>query len=153
MVAEDIVVEALVKYWQLISTEDHENQEALLLTILKNKALDYLRHKAVHDAAIDSLAELNERELTIRISTLEACDPTEIFSDEIQKIMYKTLAALPEQTRRIFEMSRFESKSVKEIAEITQLSTKSIEYHITKSIKTLRTALKDYLPLFYFLFS
>ena len=54
--------------------------------------------------------------------------------------------------RHIFEMSRFENKSVKEIAEITQLSTKSIEYHITKSLKTLRTALKDYLPLFYFLF-
>ena len=152
MVAEDIVVESLVKFWKLISTGNNDASEALLLTILKNKALDYLRHKAIHDAAIENMVELNNRELNIRISTLEACNPEEIFSKEIRKIVYQTLETLPEQTRHIFEMSRFENKSVKEIAEITQLSTKSIEYHITKSLKTLRTALKDYLPLFYFLF-
>ena len=152
MVAEDIVVESLVKFWKLISTGNNDASEALLLTILKNKALDYLRHKAIHDAAIENMVELNNRELNIRISTLEACNPEEIFSKEIRKIVYQTLETLPEQTRHIFEMSRFENKSAKEIAEITQLSTKSIEYHITKSLKTLRTALKDYLPLFYFLF-
>lgn len=153
MVAEDIVAESLVKYWRLIAEGEKEVTEALLLTILKNKALDYLRHKAVHDAAMESLEEIGIRELNLRISTLEACDPQKIFSDEIQAIVHKTLEILPEQTRRIFEMSRFENKTVKEISEITQLSPKSIEYHITKSLKTLRTALKDYLPFFYFLFS
>ena len=153
MVAEDIVAESLVKFWRLITSGNNDASEALLLTILKNKALDYLRHKAIHDAAIENMVELNNRELNIRISTLEACNPEEIFSKEIQKIVYRTLETLPEQTRHIFEMSRFENRSVKEIAEITQLSTKSIEYHITKSLKTLRTALKDYLPLFYFFFS
>ena len=53
MIAEDIVSDSLVKYWRLISTQKGEATEALLLSILRNKALDYLRHKAVHDAAID----------------------------------------------------------------------------------------------------
>ena len=53
MIAEDIVSDSLVKYWRLISTQKGEATEALLLSILRNKALDYLRHKAVHDAAIE----------------------------------------------------------------------------------------------------
>lgn len=49
-------------------------------------------------------------------------------------------------------MSQYGDKSNKEIAQELGLSTKSIEYHITKSLKALRVALKDYLPLFYFIF-
>lgn len=153
MVAEDIVSESLVKYWKAISKNEGEITEALLLTILKNKSLDYLRHKAVHDAAIENLIELNNQELNIRISTLEICNPEEIFSDEIQTIIQRTLQSLPEQTRRVFEMSRFENKTAKEIADETNLTVKGVEYHITKSLKALRIGLKDYLPLFYFIFS
>ncbi|WP_270616695.1 sigma-70 family RNA polymerase sigma factor, partial [Parabacteroides distasonis] len=75
------------------------------------------------------------------------------FSHEIQTIIHNTLQSLPEQTRRIFEMSRFENKTVKEIAEETNITAKGVEYHITKALKVLRINLKDYLPLFYFLFS
>ena len=167
MIAEDIVSDSLVKYWRLISTQKGEATEALLLSILRNKALDYLRHKAVHDAAIENLEEIKnasieelseidgikKRELSIRISTLEACDPEEIFREEIRTILQRTLQSLPEQTRRIFEMSRFENKTVKEIAIETNLTVKGVEYHITKTLKVLRINLKDYLPLFYFLFS
>ncbi len=153
MIAEDIVSDSLVKYWRLISTQKGEASEALLLSILRNKALDYLRHKAVHDAAIENLEEIKKRELSIRISTLEACDPEEIFREEIRTILQRTLQSLPEQTRRIFEMSRFENKTVKEIAIETNLTVKGVEYHITKTLKVLRINLKDYLPLFYFLFS
>ena len=140
-----------MKYWRLISTQKGEATEALLLSILRNKALDYLRHKAVHDAAIENLEEIKKRELSIRISTLEACDPEEIFREEIRTILQRTLQSLPEQ--RIFEMSRFENKTVKEIAIETNLTVKGVEYHITKTLKVLRINLKDYLPLFYFLFS
>lgn len=152
MAAEDIVAEALVKYWRLASTPGAEVNEALLLTILRNKALDYLRHKAIHENAVEQIFALSARELSIRISTLEACDPQEIFSTEVRAIVRDTLRQLPEQTRQIFEMSRFGGHSVKEIAEATGLSVKGVEYHITKALKALRVALKDYLPLFYFLF-
>ena len=47
-------------------------------------------------------------------------------------------------------MSRFENKTVKEIADETNLTIKGVEYHITKALKALRINLKDYLPLFYF---
>ena len=129
-----------------------EHIEALLLTTLKNKSLDHLKHEAVKTEALRTLTDMRQRELDIRISTLEACNPEDIFSTEVQQIVTATLALLPEQTRRVFEMSRFENKTNKEIAEELQLTVKGVEYHITKDLKPLRENLKDYMPLFYFYF-
>jgi len=90
--------------------------------------------------------------LAIRISTLEACNPENIFSEEIRTILVKTLQELPPQTRKVFMMSRFEQKSGKEIAEMLGITVKGVDYHIAKALKALRISLKDYLPLFYLLF-
>ena len=152
MVAEDIVSEALIRFWETTKKETVEHPMSLLLAILKNGALNYLKHHTVKDSATESISSKMIRDLNYRITTLQACDPEEIYSSEITGIVEKTLQSLPEQTRRIFEMSRYESIPVKEIAQELSLSTKSVEYHITKALKLLRVALKEYLPLFYFLF-
>ena len=54
---------------------------------------------------------------------------------------------MPEQSRRIFYLSRVERMPHREIAEKMNISVKGVEYHITKVIKELRIQLKDYLPL------
>lgn len=79
--------------------------------------------------------------------TLEDFEPYEVFTKEIQEIVDRTLDALPEQTRKIFVMSRNENKSHKEIAELLDITTKGVEFHISKATRTLRLALKDYLPV------
>ncbi|MDR1092439.1 MAG: RNA polymerase sigma-70 factor, partial [Prevotella sp.] len=48
--------------------------------------------------------------------------------------------------------SRFENLSRQEIADALGITKKGVEYHIAKALKSLQTDLKDYLPLFYFLF-
>lgn len=151
-VAEDIVSDSLIKIWEILKNKEIKHLEALLLTTLKNKSLDHLKHEAIKAEAIYSLTDMAQKELDIRISTLEACDPEDIFSAEVKQIIMETLATLPKQTRRIFEMSRFENKTNKEIAENLQITVKGVEYHITKALKPLRENLKDYLPLFYFFF-
>ena len=59
---------------------------------------------------------------------------------------------MPEKTRRIFIMSRYEGKSYLTIAQETGLSVKSVEFHISKALTMLRKELKDYLPGLLFLF-
>lgn len=152
LAAEDIASESLIKLWEKLKAEEIDYTEPLLLTILKNKALDYLKHEEVKRTAFEFMADWHRQELSIRISSLESCDPNEIFSEEVETIIRKTLKSLPEQTRRTFLLSRFEHKSNKEIAELTGISVKGVEYHISKALKALRIALKDYLPLFYFFF-
>lgn len=151
-VAEDIVAESFIKLWEKLKQEEIDHSDYLLLTILKNKALNYLKHEAIKTETINSLTDINQRELELSISTLQACVPEEIFSKDVREIITKTLKRLPQQTRRIFNLSRFQYKGNKEIAQILNLSEKSIEYHISKALKALRVNLKDYLPLFYFIF-
>ena len=59
----------------------------------------------------------------------------EVFTKEIQEIVDRTLDALPEQTRKIFVMSRNENKSHKEIAELLDITTKGVEFHISKATR------------------
>lgn len=151
-VAEDIVAESFMKLWEKLKQEEIDYSDYLLLSILKNKALNYLKHEAIKTETINSLSDINRRELEIRISTLQACIPEDIFSNDVKEIISKTLKSLPKQTHHIFVLSRFQYKGNKEIAQLLNLSEKSIEYHISKALKALRVNLKDYLPLFYFLF-
>lgn len=152
VIAEDIASESLISLWQTMKEEEVSHPLSLLLTILKNNSLNYLKSKERNIAMKESLSSLTIKDLNYKINSLEACDPQEIFSTEISEIIERTLASLSEQTRMVFEMSRYEQRSVKEIAEIMNLTPKAVEYHITKALKRLRITLKDYLPLLYWLF-
>ena len=52
---------------------------------------------------------------------------------------------MPEQSRDIFILSHYQNTPNKMIAEKLGISIKSVEFHITKALKILRTELKDYL--------
>jgi RNA polymerase sigma-70 factor (ECF subfamily) len=86
------------------------------------------------------------RELEIRTNILEANDPNDIFSIEVQQIIESTLNSLPDRTKEIFMMKHFGNKPYKEISDFFNISVKGVDYHMMQSIKALRSALKDYLP-------
>ena len=64
----------------------------------------------------------------MRISNLEACEPETLFSREVQDLLRQALDKMPDKTRRIFIMSRYEGKSYPTIAQETGLSVKSVEF-------------------------
>src|SRR5690554_5500609 len=133
--AQDFVSDAFATYWEVLDTLPYDtNAPGYILTIVKNKCLNYLQHKKVKLKAAQEINEQAQWALSIRINTLEACNPDKIFSQEIHQIIENTLQRLPERTSKIFKMSRFDNLSHKEIAEKLNLSTKSIEYHISKTL-------------------
>ena len=147
MAAEDIVSESLIRLWQQMKQQTIDPIPPFLFTILKNRTLDYLKHQAVIRTVHQDMVEILNRELEIRTTTLEMSDPIDIFSTEVKQIIELTLNRLPEKTREIFKLSKFGNKPHKEIAELYQISVKGVDYHISLSVKELRLALKDYLPL------
>ena len=147
MAAEDIVSESLIKLWERMKHETVDPISPFLFTILKNSSLDYLKHQTVKQNAHDSIIRIMNRELEIRTTALEACDPAHIFSAEVQQIFQTTLNSLPEKTKEIFMMSRFGIKTHKEIAELYGISVKGVDYHMMQAVKELKIALKDYLPI------
>jgi len=57
------------------------------------------------------------------------------------------LNELPEQCRTVFQLSRFEDLKYKDIAEKLDISVKTVENHMVKALKILRTKLVDFLTL------
>lgn len=144
--AEDILMESMITLWENRDRwEKDSNINGLLLTIIKNKALNYLAHLQVRLRAEEEINTHRQRELDLRVSTLGACEPDTIFDTEIQHIVQKALKQMPEQSRQVFIMSRYQNTPNKMIAEQLGISLKSVEFHITKTLKILRKELKDYL--------
>ena len=90
--------------------------------------LDVYKRQEVKRSAFEVMADWQQQELSIRMSALEACNPDELFSEEVEKIISATLSTLSEPTRRAFILSRFENKSNKEIAEEMEISIKAVSY-------------------------
>lgn len=148
--AEDIVMESFAAAWEKRSILTVTTFPPYTLTIVKNKCLNYLRSLDVRSRAAEDMHTHGTRMLHTRIATLQACEPEELFSEEARRLMNETLDRLPAKTREIFIRSRFEGKSYKEIAAEMNTTVKSVEFEVSKAMKALRVALKDYLVFFLF---
>lgn len=145
MVAEDILMDAVATFWENRDNwNDSSNYHALFFTLIKRRALNYLAHEQVAMQAESNISSLKNKELELRIASLESCNPEKLFSTEIQSLVRKALQKLSPQSRQIYLLSRSETITNKQIATTLNLSEKSVEYHITKVLKILRHELKDY---------
>ena len=152
VVAEDIVMESFSVAWNKRDSLTDQSFAPYILTVIRNRSLNHLRALEVRARAAEQLHSHQQRILQTRIATLEACDPQELFSNEARMLVERTLANLPQRTRDIFLRSRVHGQSYKQIAAETDSSVKSVEFEISKAMKMLRKALKDYLPYFIFWF-
>ncbi len=151
--AEDYVLESFMDYWDNRHTfTEKDNLPAYILTVVKHKCLNHLRHRKYQDSASSHIRNLHQWELDLQINSLESCDPKEMFTSEIYEIVKKTLAGLPSMTREIFYLSRFQNKCRKEISDTMNISVKGVEYHLSKALTALKVNLKDYIILLFLTF-
>lgn len=151
-VAEDMVMDSFLYYWENKEKVDvNGNLQAYILTVLKHKCLDYLKLQKLHDEAHSRMREDALWDLNMDIATLERFEPYRVVTDEYRKVVSAAMKALPEKTRDIFIMSRVKEMTYSEIADKTGLSEKSVEYHMSKAIKSLRIKLKDLYVLTFFM--
>lgn len=143
--AEDIVMSAFTTVWERHNElQEHTNIPALLLTAIKNRSLNYLQHQEVRNNAEQQISNLHQKEIALRISTLEACDPDKLFCEEIQTLIHQAIESLPPTSRQVFILSRMKNMTNREISVQLDISIKTVEFHITRSLKQLRAKLKDY---------
>lgn len=135
--AEDLAQEVFIRLWQ--------KREQLQIT---SNLAAYLRRMAVNEA----LAHLRKKtrflaeELPVHLPNFLATAADETLdSQELQQRIHRVVAGLPDRCRLIFELSRYEELSNREIAEQLDISIKTVENQMTKALRTLREALSDYL--------
>ena len=67
--------------------------------------------------------------------------------DELKEQLVKETAKLPEKCRMVFQMSREEGYSQKQIAKKLSISEKTVEAHLSKAIRTLRIGLSQLITI------
>ena len=68
---------------------------------------------------------------------------------ELSKRLKEAINALPSSYREAFIMHRFQGKSYKDIADILNVSPKTVDYRIQQALKLLRKELQEYLPFLF----
>lgn len=148
--SKNIVQDVFTELWDKKHTlRKDTNLNAWLFTVTKNKSLkiiSQLKSKNNYDNYIRS------RQLDVNFKSLSDFDTSNFVFEELQTQIQVALDKLSPSCRKVFEMSRFEDKKNREIAEELNLSIKTIESQISKALRSLKADLKDYLPLFYILF-
>lgn len=145
VIAEDIVSESIIYYWEHYSYLNIDiNPTIYILTNIKRRSINYLRRERLKQNMIDDIFNLNIRIYDYYANANEDLALSDIFTSEINCIVENTLVKLSKQTRCIYYLSRYKKYSHKEIAIKLGISIKTVESYITKAIKQLRIALKDY---------
>ena len=150
--AENIVQDVFLELWEKREVLSMPiNLMAFLFTAVKNRSIDYLRHKLVIKEATSKLQIEHQLLLKIKLQSLEAFNEDILSDNNLESIIQKAVDSLPDKCRQIFIKSRIEGKKQKEIATELNISINTIETQMGLAYKKLRFELKDYLPLLLFI--
>ena len=133
--SSELVQETLIILWNKINTikNDDRSMEAFLIVTLKNKIIDHHRKNQVRDKHIN-------------LYTLNKGFQVEMENEwELIKKIDSIYASLNSKTTEIFKLSRDKGHTYKEIANLKNISIKTVEFHISKALIAFKKGLKDYL--------
>jgi RNA polymerase sigma-70 factor (ECF subfamily) len=137
--AEEIVSDIFVNLWMKRKELDHiRNLEAYLFIAVKNHSLNHIRQFSnyrvtyLEDDGIHALVNTNDPEKELEMREL-------IFK------MDEAVNSLPPQCKIIFNLIKEEGLKYKEVAEILNLSPRTVETQLVRAMKKLDKILSPYL--------
>ncbi len=142
--AEEIVQNVFYKLWEKkekISIE--QSVAAYLYRAVYNECLNFLKHEKVKTGY-----EFH----SVHNTQNDAFETDSLILKELRQKIDRSLNELPEQCRAVFQMSRFEGLKYIDIAARLGISVKTVENHMGKALRVLRTKLLEYLPILVLIF-
>ena len=138
--AEEIVQELFTNLWvQRHARQINSTVGGYLHSTVTNRVIDQYRKEVVRNRHREAMMVVHS----------EADNATEdaIMLRDLTYAIETEVSLLPDKCRQVYELSRNEYKSNKEIALMLGISEKTVENHLTKALKRLRVGLGNYLPL------
>ena len=146
--AEGLVQEVFIKIWEKrMELREDLSFKSFLFTIAYNTIIDHFRKWSKEEECLKYFKKTldlyhNEAEKKVEYS-------------ELEELALKTIEKLPPKRKLIYQLSRQEELTNKEIAERLKISIKTVEYHMSLALKFLKEQLgKEFLHslLFFSLF-
>lgn len=129
--ASDALQEIFTSLWQRRNAVEITSLKAYLHQAARFTVLKAIRAQKTDQQFYKRLAEV----------TTEIFTENPLVFKEQQHLIQHLLERLPEDCKEIFLMSREENLTYKQIAEILQISEKTVEKKMTKSLKMIREGL------------
>jgi RNA polymerase sigma-19 factor, ECF subfamily len=127
----DCVQEIFVSLWEKRRQIEIRDLSRYLFRAARLKVFEHLRNGNIAQKHLDRMSFIvssnNIEQITNR--------------NELKMELDLSLSKLPERCKKVFELSRFEHLSNAEISDQLNISAKTVEGHITKALKQLRTDL------------
>ncbi|MDB5229397.1 MAG: polymerase sigma-70 factor [Chitinophagaceae bacterium] len=144
--AEEVVCDVLMKVWTM--KED----------VLKINNLRLYLYQAVRNTCINELKK-NKKSATGDIESLDLqCDPDnespeELFiHDELRKKINESIKELPPKCRMVYKLVREDDLTYKEVADILNISTNTVDRHLNNALHKLMSAMRSYFYILLFSF-
>jgi len=132
-VAEEVVSDVFIEVWKRREYLNiHDSFKAYLFKSVRNLSLNVLK-KQIRDTDL-----FKDLEYEYYTKTLE----TEFIENENKEEILKFYDCINEPAKTIFLMNREQNFTYKQIAEILQISVKTVESHMGKALKQLKEQLK-----------
>ena len=133
--AREVVQSLFVYVWEnRAGLQIEQSVKAYLSSAVRRNCIRYIQQQR-HLVSIDDLPE------DFHMAG-EFYDSLEL--EELNRQLLDAIEQLPEQCKRIFKMSRFDEMKYAEIAQILQISVKTVEAQMGKALKILRNKFKNH---------
>jgi len=141
MEAENIIQDIFVSLWKrrhsLIITNALEN---FLLVSVKYRVIKVLNNQRTE--------RLYNETNCFTVDVLDDSTQQYLSFEELRQRLEMLIGKLPEQSRLIYRLNKEENMSYKAIAEELNITERSVEAHLARAKKTLKTALGSFLATF-----
>lgn len=138
--AEDVVHDVFASLWANRASQQIEILENYIAVAAKYIVLSKIRTK---------LRERKYQETAGTALVVEMPVETALHYKRILMVVKTEVEKLPEKCRIIFKYSRNEGMTVKQIAQVLDISPKTVENQLNKALKHLRTAVRTFLPVWH----
>jgi len=142
-IAKELVQNIFEKLWKKrYELTIHTSLKAYLYRGVRNQSLDYLKHQEV-------VRRWEEESQSVEFT--QKWIDEEFHHEELLRTVERAIESLPDRRRLIFTLHWSEGLTYREISDVLGLSIKTVEAQMGRALKTIRSLLSDYLPLFAFL--
>jgi len=135
--AKSIVNDLFIQLW--FKDQQPENIKGYLYRAVKNASLNYLEQQRR-----SPLSYLEHDELMMR-SDLSIPDQELSLDSDRLSFLQKIISLLPPRRQLVFRMFRLEGFSYAEIAELLQISERTVEDHLSKSMQFIHAHSKHFI--------